>query len=107
MWSYVELYFHFTSTPSWCGAQDTLPALLLHAFTPAATFLYSEIFNFSEHKTNPVSHDSSVGIALGYGLNDRGSKVRLPAGAGKFSLHHRLQNGPWSHPASYAKGTSG
>jgi hypothetical protein len=37
--------------------------------------------------------DSSVGIALGYGLDDRSSRVRLPAGAGNFSLHHRVQNG--------------
>jgi hypothetical protein len=26
----------------------------------------------------------SVGIALGYGLDDRGSRVRFPAGAGNF-----------------------
>jgi hypothetical protein len=34
-----------------------------------------------------------VGIALGYGLDDRGASVRFPAGAGNFSLHHRVQNG--------------
>jgi hypothetical protein len=33
------------------------------------------------------SRDSSVGIALGYGLDDRGSRVRFPARAGNFSLH--------------------
>jgi hypothetical protein len=32
------------------------------------------------------SRDSSVGIALGYGLDDRGSRVRFPAGAGNFFL---------------------
>jgi hypothetical protein len=47
------------------------------------------------------NHDSSVGIALGYGLDDRGSRVRFPAGAGNFSLHHRVQNGSGVHPASY------
>jgi hypothetical protein len=31
----------------------------------------------------------------GYGLDDRGSRVRFPAGAGNFSLHHRVQNGSW------------
>jgi hypothetical protein len=30
------------------------------------------------------SRDSSVGIALGYGLDDRGSRVRFPAGAVEF-----------------------
>jgi hypothetical protein len=53
------------------------------------------------------SRDSSVGIALGYGLDDRGSGVRLPAGAGNFTLHHRVQNGSGVHPASYPMGTRG
>jgi hypothetical protein len=44
------------------------------------------------------SRDSSVGIALGYGLDDRGSRVRFPAGARNFSLHHRLQNGSGPPP---------
>jgi hypothetical protein len=30
------------------------------------------------------SRDSSVGVALGYGLGDRGSRVRFPAEAGNF-----------------------
>jgi hypothetical protein len=53
------------------------------------------------------SRDSSVGIALGYGLDDRGSRVRFLAGAGNFSLHHRVQNGSGAHPASYPMGTVG
>jgi hypothetical protein len=50
------------------------------------------------------SRDSSVGIAVGYELDDRGSRVRFPAGAGNFSLHHRAQNGSGAHPASYLMG---
>jgi hypothetical protein len=46
------------------------------------------------------SRDSSVGIALGYGLDDWGSRVRFPAEAGHFSLHHRVQNGSGAHPAT-------
>jgi hypothetical protein len=42
------------------------------------------------------SRDISVGIALGYGLDDWGSVVRFPPGAGEFSLHH---------PAFYPMGT--
>jgi hypothetical protein len=53
------------------------------------------------------SRDSSVGIALGYGLDDRDSRVRFPAGAGNFSLRHRVQNGSGAHPASYPRGTGG
>jgi hypothetical protein len=53
------------------------------------------------------SRDSSVGIALGYRLYDRDSRVRFPAGAGNFSLHHRVQNGSGAHPASYPRGTRG
>jgi hypothetical protein len=51
------------------------------------------------------SRDSSVGIALGYGLDDRGSRVRFPAGAGNFSLHHRVQNSSGAHPASHPMST--
>jgi hypothetical protein len=54
-----------------------------------------------------VTGDSSVGIALDYGLDDRGSKVRFPAGAGNFSLHYRVQNGSRAHPASYPMGIRG
>jgi hypothetical protein len=53
------------------------------------------------------SRDSSVGIALDYGLDARGSRVRFPAGAGNFSLHHYVQNGSGAHPASYPMGTRG
>jgi hypothetical protein len=53
------------------------------------------------------SHDGSVGIALGYGLDNRGSRVRFPAEAGSFSLHHRVQNGSGAHPASYPMCTTG
>jgi hypothetical protein len=48
-----------------------------------------------------------VGIVLGYGLDDRGSRVRFPAEAGNFSLHHHVQNGSGAHPASYPMGTRG
>jgi hypothetical protein len=54
-----------------------------------------------------IKKDGSVGIALGYVLDDRGSRVRLPAGAGIFSLQYRIQNGSGDHPASYPVGTRG
>jgi hypothetical protein len=58
-------------------------------------------------KSNPRPFKilSSHRIALGYGLEDRGSLVRFPVGAGNFSLHHRIQNGSGAHPASYPMGT--
>jgi hypothetical protein len=43
-------------------------------------------------------------IALRYGLGDRSSRVRFQAGAGNFSLHHRLQNGSGANPASWVPG---
>jgi len=33
--------------------------------------------------------------------------VRIPAGAGNFSLRHRVQTGSGTHPASYPTGTRG
>jgi hypothetical protein len=67
--------------------------MLLHRFTDSQILLYCK------------SRDSSVGIALGYRLEDRGSRVRFPAGAGNFSLHYCVQNGSGAHPTSYPMGT--
>jgi hypothetical protein len=64
---------------------------------------YTMIYIFFSLK----SHDSSVSIALGYGLNDQGSRVRFPVGAGNFSLPHHVQNGSGAHPASCPMGTRG
>jgi hypothetical protein len=46
-------------------------------------------------------------VALGYGLDNRGSRVQFLAWARNFSLHHRIQNGSGAHPASYPMGTRG
>jgi hypothetical protein len=35
------------------------------------------------------------------------SRVRFPAEAGNFSLHHSVQNGSEAHPASYPMGNIG
>jgi hypothetical protein len=42
------------------------------------------------------------GIVLSYGLDDRGSRVRFPAEAGNFSLHHRERL--WGPPSLLYKG---
>jgi hypothetical protein len=52
-----------------------------------------------------MSRDSSVGIALGYGLDNRGPRFRFLAGAGNISFHHRVEYGCGAHPASYPVGT--
>jgi hypothetical protein len=41
------------------------------------------------------------------GLRDGWAGVRVPAGAGNFSLHHRVQTGSGVHKASYPMGTGG
>jgi hypothetical protein len=75
-----------------------------YRFSPA-TFGYTLIVSLREEHKLKMSRDSSVGIALGYGLDDRSTRVRFPAGAGNFSLYHRVQNGSGAHPASYPMGT--
>jgi hypothetical protein len=46
-------------------------------------------------------------VRVGYGLDDRGSRVRFPTGARNFSLHHRVQNGSGAHPTYYPMSTRG
>jgi hypothetical protein len=48
-----------------------------------------------------------AGVALGYRLDDWGSTVRFPVGAGNFSLHNSVQTGSGAHPDSYPMGTRG
>jgi hypothetical protein len=55
--------------------------------------------------TNDKSRDSAVCIALGYGLDDWGSRVRFPAWDGNFSPLHRVQTGSGAHQASYLMDT--
>jgi hypothetical protein len=54
-----------------------------------------------------MSRVSSVGIGTGYGLDYRMVGVCFPAGAGNFSLRHRVQTGSGAHPGSYPMGTGG
>jgi hypothetical protein len=53
------------------------------------------------------NRSGSVGIATGYGFDDRGSRVRFPEGHGTFSLLHRVQTGSGAQPTSYLMGTRG
>jgi hypothetical protein len=52
------------------------------------------------------SRDSSVGIALGYGLDDRDSRVRFPAGVGifLFTTASRTALGPTQPPIQWVPG---
>jgi hypothetical protein len=65
------------------------------------------IINKFSFKCQLSPRDSSVGMALDYWLDGRGSRVRFPEGARNFSLHHRVQNGSGAHTASYPMGTRG
>jgi hypothetical protein len=61
---------------------------------------------FLRYRGNVKSRDSSVGIATGYVLDDRGVGVRVPVGQ-EFSLLHLVQTGSGVHPTSYLMGTRG
>jgi hypothetical protein len=52
----------------------------------------------TDYRLAPHKNDKS-------GLDNVG--VRVPAGAGNFSLHHRVQTCSGDHPASYPMGTRG
>jgi hypothetical protein len=54
-----------------------------------------------------MSRDSSVGIGTRLPAGRLVSRVQFLAGAGNFSLHHRVRNGSGAHPASYPMGIRG
>jgi hypothetical protein len=81
--------------------QETIPhphALLLHDQFKYYHTIYASV-------SQVVSFFNS--FLLYYGLDDRGSRVQFQAGAGDFSLHHRVQNDSGAYPASYPMGTRG
>jgi hypothetical protein len=61
----------------WCSASIQRGSLSTHSCCCCIVFIIIIINNFR-------SCDSSVGVALGYGLDDRGSRVRFPAELGIF-----------------------
>jgi hypothetical protein len=50
-----------------------------------------------------MSQEIAVGIAIGYGLNDRGAGVRVPVEA-RILLSHVVQTGSGAHPTSCPMG---
>jgi hypothetical protein len=56
--------------------------------------------------TLTISRDSAVGIATGWGLDDRGVGVRVPIGD-RFFPFYVVQTGSWAQTASYPIGTAG
>jgi hypothetical protein len=64
----------------------------------------SRIFMFLRHKYK--SRDSVVGIATGYGLDDRRVGVGVPVGSRIFTSP-TVQTGSGVHPTSYTMGTGG
>jgi hypothetical protein len=56
------------------------------------------------HKEIKISRDSPVGIATGYGLDDRGVGVRVPVGSRIFSMSSRPALGPTEPPIQWLTG---
>jgi hypothetical protein len=102
--------YHVTRTEFWGAPTQLEPKTLPRCkdakfYSTHSTMQY--VFHHCLHyhqRDGAGSRDSSVGIALGYGLDY--SRVRFPAGAGNFSLHHRVQNGSGVHspPIQWAPG---
>jgi hypothetical protein len=99
---WFPLYWNWSCLLIWlsktCGSSnDPMSGWMLsvlHTFYASQTDFSNVVCLFlSLFVKLSLSHDKSVGIALGYGLDDQGSRVRFPVGAGNFSLHHRVQNG--------------
>jgi hypothetical protein len=102
----VNLTTHLYLVPR-SKKRGAIPPLTQYAFMAWCLVKRGDNFTF----TLPVLITRAViaqsVIALAYGLDDGGSRFRFPAGAGKFSLHHHVQNGSGVHPASYPMSTRG
>jgi hypothetical protein len=100
-------YFSSSSveqSPSW-EAYSLSASQKIRVFYGTRWFI--KIFKKAPHWFLSKSRDSSVGVALGYGLDDRGSRVRFPAWAGDlFSSPPRPERlwGPTQPPIQWVPG---
>jgi hypothetical protein len=103
---------HSTNTVEWAARSVQTLACLTTFYPLSATLSNTErntVTRVSTVSTSVLTWQVSVfisGLIMGHtvtdcGLDDRGSRVRFPEGAGNCFLHHRVQNGSGAHPASY------
>jgi hypothetical protein len=92
---------------SWtiCSSRSRRPVRKL-LDTPSYNLCNRKCFFCVTQEPYIKNRDNSVGIGLGCGLDERGSRVPFPAGAGNFSIHHLVQTGSGAHPPSYPLGTT-
>jgi hypothetical protein len=112
MLSLLSFWRNIFLKDNFLNIEKSIPSRVWNLFLPLfgigdPFFFSSEIICAFWFWRTQYSRDSSVGIALGYKMDDWGSSVRFPAGAGNLSLHYRVQNGSGAHPASYPMGTRG
>jgi hypothetical protein len=71
--------YSFSSLPCLLHVLTILPSLIWY---PNNIWWSSSLCNFHHPPVAIESRDSSVGMTLGYGLDDRGSRVRFTRGGG-------------------------
>jgi hypothetical protein len=86
-------------------------SLLSYVWVPVfvlfRSLIYLILHNVDVCRLYDVFMGARIAQSYSAGLRAGCSGVRVPAGAGNFSLHHRVQTGPGAHPASYPTGTRG
>jgi hypothetical protein len=82
----------------------SIPMLFHHSSIQACSSLKHSVTK--RIRVVVVSRDSSVGIALGYKLDDRGFRFRFPAGLGNFLITtaSRTALGPIQPPIKWVSG---
>jgi hypothetical protein len=90
------------------GAQITIsytPILKASVWIRKRWICYQDDYTITTSTYYSSSEIDYLIFSLGYGLDDRGSRVRFSAGAVNFSLQLLVRNASGAHPASYPMGT--
>jgi hypothetical protein len=85
--------------------RGAIPPLRQYAFTAWCSVKEKHRDNFILSYIS--SRDSSVGIEMGYELDDRGSRVRFLAVAGKFFSSQPCPERLWGPPSLLSNGYQG
>jgi hypothetical protein len=98
-----KFYAVIESEGSLLYSQEAANELILSQLIPIHT---SFLIFYGAYIILSRSRDTSVGIATGYGLDDRGVGVRAPVGSRIFSSPRRPDR-PWSPPNLLSNGYLG
>jgi hypothetical protein len=100
-------FYHYFKPVCWgflrCKTTVTKPSIYLTRLRSGKGFLPPRVLYFQKPQTSLKNRGISVGLATGYGLEDRGVGLRVPVGSRIFTFPYRPKR-LWGPPNLISNG---